>query len=150
MTMASDTALLRCRSCNALNRVPVKKLSQNPICGKCKALLDFPFQSVSATAASFDQELASWLETALVVFWAKENELWRSVDSAVADIAFSQAGKLKVIKVDAAAEPGLVQDYSIQTEPTFLAFREGKQVGRLDGAPRNAVELLPWVQGLMN
>lgn len=149
MTMASDTALLRCRSCNALNRVPVKKLSQNPICGKCKALLDFPFQSQSATSASFDQELASWLETALVVFWAKENELWRSVEHTVADIAFSQAGKLKVIKVDAASEPGLVQLFSIQAEPTFLAFRDSKQIGRLDGAPRNAAELLPWVQALI-
>jgi thioredoxin 2 len=148
--MAFDTALLRCKSCNSLNRVPVKKLSQNPICGKCKALLDFPFQSVSATTASFDQELASWLETALVVFWAKENELWRMVEPAVADIAFSQAGKLKVIKVDAGAEPGLIDRLSIQTEPTFLAFRDGKQIGRLDGAPRNAAELLPWVRGFMN
>ena len=150
MTMAIDTALLRCRSCNALNRVPVKKLSQNPICGKCKALLDFPFQSVSATAESIGQELASWLETALVVFWAKKNDLWRSVESTVADIAFSQAGRLKVIKVDSVAEPGLVQSYSIQAEPTFLAFRDGKQIGRLDGAPRNASELLPWVQGFMS
>lgn len=148
--MASDTALLRCRSCNALNRVPVKKLSQNPICGKCKALLDFPFQSVSATAVSLAQELANWLETALVVFWTGENELWKTVEHAVADIAFSQAGRLKVIKVDAAAEPGLARDHSIQTEPTFLVFREGKQIGRLDGAPRNAAELLPWIKAFMS
>ena len=59
----SDTAMLRCRSCNALNRVPVRKLTQNPICGKCKSLLDFPFQAMATTTASFDDELSSWLET---------------------------------------------------------------------------------------
>jgi thioredoxin 2 len=147
--MASDTALLRCKSCNALNRVPVKKLSQNPICGKCKALLDFPFQAVTATAASFDQELASWLETVVVAFWSKGNDLCKTVEAAVANIAFSQAGRLKVIKVDIDTEPALAQLFSIQTAPTFLAFRDSKQVARLDGAPREANELTQWVQASM-
>jgi len=147
--MASDTALLRCRSCNALNRVPVKKLAQNPICGKCKALLDFPFQAMTATTASFDQELSTWLETALVVFWAKENELWKKMEPAIANIAFAQAGKLKVIKVDFDAEPGIALLFSIQAAPAFLTFRENKQVGRLDGAPREATELTQWVKAYL-
>ena len=148
--MANDTALLRCRSCKALNRVPVKKLAQNPICGKCKALLDFPFKAVTATAASFDQELASWLETLLVVFWAKGNDLWKKIEPAVADIAFAEAGRLKVIKVDLDAEPGLALLFSIQIAPTFLTFRDSKQLGRLDGAPREASELAQWVQASMS
>jgi thioredoxin 2 len=147
--MANDTALLRCRSCNALNRVPVKKLAQNPLCGKCKALLDFPFQAVTATAASFDQELSSWLETVLVVFWAKGNDLWKKIEPVVADIAFAQAGRLKVIKVDIDAEPGLALLFSIQAAPTFLTFRDSKQVARLDGVPREASELTQWVQASM-
>jgi thioredoxin 2 len=147
--MASDTALLRCRSCNALNRVPVKKLSQNPICGKCKALLDFPFQAVTATAASFDRELSSWLETVVVAFWSKSSDLCKTVEAAVANIAFSQAGRLKVIKVDIDAEPALAQLFSIQTAPTFLSFRDSKQVARLDGAPREANELAQWIQASM-
>jgi len=147
---SSDTSLLRCRACNALNRVPVKKLSQNPICGKCKALLDFPFQAVTATSASFDNELSTWLETVLVAFWSKGNDLCKSVDTAVANIAFAQAGRLKVIKVDLDAEPNLAQLFSIQIAPTFLTFRDAKQVGRLDGAPRDPQELFPWVQGYMS
>ena len=144
--MANDSALLRCRSCNALNRVPAKRLSQNPICGKCKALLDFPFQVMNATAASFDQELASWFETALVVFWDKESPLFKTVDPTVADIAFSRAGKLKVLKVNVDAEPGLALLFSVQVSPTVIAFRNSKQLGRLDGAPRESAELVPWVE----
>jgi thioredoxin 2 len=147
--MANDTALLRCRSCNALNRVPVKKLAQNPLCGKCKALLDFPFQAVTATAASFDQELSSWLETVLVVFWAKGNDLWKKIEPVVADIAFAQAGKLKVLKVDADAEPGLALLFSVQASPVFIAFRDSKQLGRLDGIPREASDLVQWVQAYL-
>lgn len=144
--MANDSALLRCRACNALNRVPAKRLSQNPICGKCKALLDFPFQSVNATAASFDQELSSWFETALVVFWDKESALFRTIDPVVADIAFTRAGKLKVLKVNVDAEAGLALLFSVQVSPTFIAFKNSTQLGRLDGAPRESSELVKWVE----
>ena len=144
--MANDSALLRCTDCNALNRVPAKRLSQNPICGKCKALLDFPFQAMNATAASFDQELSSWFETALVVFWDKQSALFKTIAPAVADIAFSRAGKLKVLKVDVDAEPGLALLFSVQVSPTFIAFRNSKQLGRMDGTPRESAELLQWVE----
>jgi len=144
--MANDSALLRCKTCNALNRVPAKRLSQNPICGKCKALLDFPFQAMNATAASFDQELSSWFETALVVFWDKQSALFKTIAPAVADIAFSRAGKLKVLKVDVDAEPGLALLFSVQVSPTFIAFRNSKQLGRMDGTPRESAELVQWVE----
>jgi thioredoxin 2 len=144
--MANDSALLRCKTCNALNRVPAKRLSQNPICGKCKALLDFPFQAMNATAASFDKELSSWFETALVVFWDKESALFKTIGPAVADIAFSRAGKLKVLKVDVDAEPGLALLFSVQVSPTFIAFRNAKQLGRMDGTPREFAELVQWVE----
>ena len=144
--MANDSALLRCKTCNALNRVPAKRLSQNPICGKCKALLDFPFQAMNATAASFDQELSSWFETALVVFWDKQSALFKTIAPAVADIAFSRAGKLKVLKVDVDAEPGLALLFSVQVSPTFIAFRNSKQLGRLDGTPRESAELVQCVE----
>ena len=144
--MANDSALLRCTDCNALNRVPAKRLSQNPICGKCKALLDFPFQAMNATAASFDQELASWFETVLVVFWDKQSALFKVIAPAVADLAFSRAGKLKVLKVDVDAEPGLALLFSVQVSPTFIAFRNSKQLGRLDGTPRESAELVQWVE----
>jgi thioredoxin 2 len=148
--MANDSALLRCRSCNALNRVPAKRLSQNPICGKCKALLDFPFQAMNATAASFDQELSSWFETALVVFWDKESALFKTIDPTVADIAFSRAGKLKVLKVDVDAEPGLALLFSVQVSPTFIAIRNSKQLGRMDGTPRESAELVQWVESFLS
>jgi thioredoxin 2 len=148
--MANDSALLRCTDCNTLNRVPAKRLSQNPICGKCKALLDFPFQAMNATAASFDQELASWFETALVVFWDKESALFKAIGPAVADIAFSRAGKVKVLKVDVDAEPGLALLFSVQVSPTFIAFRNAKQLGRMDGAPREAAELVQWVERFLS
>ena len=148
--MANDSALLRCKTCNALNRVPAKRLSQNPICGKCKALLDFPFQMVNATAASFDQELATWFETALVVFWDKQSVLFKTIEPVVADIAFSRAGKLKVLKVDVDAEPGLALLFSVQVSPTFIAFRNAKQIGRMDGTPREPAELVPWVERFLS
>jgi len=41
-TTSIDAALIRCQSCSAINRVRVKRLRENPLCGKCKNLLDYP------------------------------------------------------------------------------------------------------------
>ena len=147
--MATDSALLRCRSCSTLNRVPVRRLSHNPICGRCKTLLDFPFLPVSVTGASLDQEISTWLETVLIEFWTKDCALCRTVDPSVSDIAFSRAGKLKVLKVDVEAEAGLADLYSVQATPTFITFRNGRQLARLDGAPRESSELMKWVDESM-
>jgi len=105
---------------------------------------------MNATAASFDQEISSWFETALIVFWDKESALFKSIDPTVADIAFSRAGKLKVLKVDVNTEPGLALLFSVQVSPTFIAFRNSKQLGRMDGVPREAAELVQWVERFLS
>ena len=148
--MVNDSALLRCKTCNALNRVPAKRLRSNPICGKCKALLDFPFQAMNATSASFDQELSSWFETVLVVFWDKQSALFKTMDPAVADIAFSRAGRLKVLKVDMDAEQDLAKRFSVQASPTFIALQNAKQLGRMDGVPKASAELVKWMEQFLS
>jgi thioredoxin 2 len=138
--------MIRCSSCNALNRVPVKRLKENPICGKCKNLLDFPMSSVKVAADSFDREMAAWPETVLAYFWSKNCDMCRSVDSVVDDIAFLRAGRIKVLKVDADADASLALSFSVRSTPTFLVFRNHSQIARLDGVPRDKIELLHWIE----
>jgi thioredoxin 2 len=149
-TTIIDAALIRCQSCTAINRVPVKRLKHNPLCGKCKALLDFPMKPVDATASTLDSELATWPETVLVAFWSKECSASKTADAVMSDIAFLRAGRLKVIKVDFDAEPSLALLHSISATPSFIMLRNRVQIARLDGIPKDKVELIQWVETYLN
>ena len=49
----SDTILVVCPHCHAPNRVPLARLSEAPVCGRCKRAL-FDAQPVALDAASFE------------------------------------------------------------------------------------------------
>ncbi len=142
----NDSVILRCNACGAMNRVPVKRLSQNPLCGKCKALLDFPLKPVPVTAATFEKELAEWPEALLIMFCSERSADCKEVSPAVDDLAFFRAGQLKVLKLDIDTEPGIALLYNVHISPTLIALRSGQQVGRLEGAPKEQSELSQWIK----
>ena len=142
----TDTVILRCKTCETMNRVPVKRLSQNPLCGNCKALLDFPFKPIPVTSADFEQEMASWPEALLVMFCSRSSEDCKPVDAAAEDIAFFRAGRIKVLKVDIDSDASLALLYAVHITPTLIALRSGQQLGRLEGAPKEQNELTQWIK----
>jgi thioredoxin 2 len=141
-----DAVILRCAKCGAMNRVPVKRLTQNPLCGKCKALLDFPLKPVTVTSATFEKEMSEWPEALLIMFCSARNDDCKDVAPAVEDIAFFRAGRFKVLKLDIDADPGIALLYAVHITPTLIAFRNGRQLGRLEGAPRESSELTQWIK----
>lgn len=143
---SAEAAIILCKSCNAVNRVPAKRLKENPLCGKCKALLDFPMSPVKITEESFDRETATWPEAVLVFFWARGCELCRTVESVVEDIAFLRAGRIKVLKADVDAVPLLFHRFDIRSTPAFIVFRNNAPIARLEGVPREKRELLQWIE----
>ncbi len=145
-TPRTEAALVRCAGCGAVNRVPVKRLKENPLCGKCRNLLDFPVSGVKATAETFDRELTTWPETVLAFFRAPDCPDCGLVESVLDDIAFLRAGLIKVLKIDLATEPSLALLYSVRTAPVLLVFRNRARIARLDGAPRDKRELMPWIE----
>lgn len=143
--MTSEPVLLRCTSCRTLNRVPADKLSARPVCGNCKTPLEFPRFPVTATAATFDHEVFDWPEYALVEFWAKWCGYCRVIEPVVNDLASWRAGRLKVIRIDIDLEPDLGRRYVVRATPTFILFKNGTQIGRMDGAPKEKIHLVQWV-----
>ncbi|MDA8101294.1 MAG: thioredoxin domain-containing protein [Nitrospiraceae bacterium] len=140
-----SSVILRCPSCRTLNRVPQEKLSGHPHCGQCRNVITFPTRPVNATAASFDREVSDWPEAVFVEFWSVTCGYCRMVEPVVNDIAAWRAGRLKVLKVDIQAEFSLAQRYSVMATPTFILFKNGQQVDRIDGAPREKIDLVAWV-----
>ncbi len=143
--MPNGSVLLRCAECKALNRVPAEKLSAHPVCGQCRKSLDFPRTALTATEATLDHEIFDWPEYALLEFWAKWCGYCRMVEPVVNDIASWRAGRLKVVRVDVDAEPTLARRFTVKATPTFILFRNGTQVARMDGAPKEKLDLVQWI-----
>lgn len=150
-TTSADAALILCQSCSAINRVPVKRLRENPLCGNCKNLLDYPMKALKATAATYEKEVSSWPESVLVLFSSKASCAdCRIAEAVMDDVAFLRTGRLKVLKVDVEADPSLALPYSVVATPTFIMLRNGMQVARLDGIPREKTELHHWIELHLN
>ncbi len=142
----ADSVNLRCSACGAMNRVPVKRLGQNPLCGNCRVLLDFPLKPIKATSATFEQERDSWPEALLVMFCSQSMADCKEMEPVVEDLAFFRAGRLKILKIDIDADPSVALPYAVHITPTLLAFRGGQQLGRLEGAPKEGSELDLWIR----
>jgi thioredoxin 2 len=61
-------------------------------------------------------------------------------------VARENAGKLIVLKVNSDHAPALSSRYAIQSIPTFLVFREGREAARQVGLPQPAA-LERWITG---
>jgi thioredoxin 2 len=147
--MSNGPIILRCNACRTLNRVPNEKFSSMPVCGQCKTPLAFPRTPVTATAAGFEREIFDWPEYALLEFWAKWCGYCRMVEPVVNDLASWRAGRLKVVRIDVDVEPVLARRFTVKATPTFILFRNGTQIARLDGAPKEKLELVQWLDQFM-
>ena len=147
--MASSSVILRCPSCRTLNRVPADKLANSPLCGTCKTGLRFPAAPINATTATFDREVNDWPGAVLVEFWSTTCGYCKMVEPVVNDIARWKAGRLKVIMVDVMSELPLAQRFQAMATPTFVLLRNGQQLARIDGAPREKIDLVRWVEQVL-
>jgi len=147
--MTDTSVLIRCNTCRTLNRVPADKLSSHPVCGQCKTPLSFPRTPVVGTASNFEHEIFDWPEYALLEFWARWCGYCRMAEPVVNDLADWRAGRLKIVKVDVDAEQALARRFMVKATPTFVLFKNGVQVARLDGAPKEKIELVQWLDSVM-
>jgi thioredoxin 2 len=137
--------LLRCSSCGTLNRVPAEKVSERPLCGKCKNRLAFPDRPVFATFSNFDREVLEWPSYVLVEFFDEWCFYCQQIAPELERLAAKRQGQLKIVKVDMKKDPVLALRFDARGAPTFLLFRAGRQLARLDGSPGDVNALEEWI-----
>ena len=103
-----------------------------------------------ATDETFDETVLQSELPVLVDVWAEWCGPCHWLEPVLGQIASEQEGKLRIVKVDADANPGLVRRYGTMSLPSLLLFRDGVERTRLIGAMpkrRLLAELTPFLEG---
>jgi len=141
--MSQENIILKCDRCGTKNRIPVTRIHEGPICGKCKSPLKAggPGTPIDVTDKTFNTEVISYPGVVLVDCWAPWCGPCRMVAPVLDQIAEEYSGRVKIAKLNVDENPKTSSQYGIQNIPTMLIFRNGNQVEKLVGAlPKQEIE----------
>lgn len=146
---ASAVELLRCSQCGTPNRVPLAKIRQGlrPRCGKCKAPLASSVRAapgagasagsghpVTVTDANFAHTVESSPVPVLLDLWAPWCGPCRVIAPVIEQLATELADRIRVGKLNVDENPATAARFGVQSIPTLLVLRGGREVDRLVGA----------------
>jgi len=98
----------------------------------------------SITEDNFKQEVESHAGRVLIDFYTPTCPPCRAFAPTLEQIAAEQAGKLKVVKVDASVEGELASEFGITAVPTFVLLDSGTKKAQLTGA-RSKKDFEKWL-----
>lgn len=88
---------------------------------------------VAVSDNSFQSEVVESQEPVLVDFWAEWCGPCRMIAPVLEKIADDYAGNLKIVKLDVDNNQRSAMKFGVQSIPTMILFKDGKEVERLIG-----------------
>ncbi len=122
-----------CPHCKEINKVPKKDSYKKANCGKCKqSLLDN--KVVELNIDTIDDVIVNSDTPIIVDFWAPWCGPCKMMAPTFSSVASNYPLKTLFTKVNTENEPELGRRFNIQSIPTLIIFKDGKEVERVSGA----------------
>ena len=128
-----ENLFIVCLACDAVNRVPLAKLTDKPKCGQCGAPM-FDVRPASPAGERLLRQIERTSIPLLIDFWAD----WCGPCKAMAP-QFERAAamlepRIRLLKVDIDQSPDLASRFSIRSVPTLLLLKDRNEIARKSGA----------------
>ena len=135
---------ISCPNCTVTNRIPTERLTDAPVCGKCKKPL-FQGKVAELTAANVATTINHNQIPVLVDCWAPWCGPCRSFAPVFEQAAKEFEPKIRLAKLNTEQENNVAARWNIRSIPTLILFKQGKEFARVSGA-LSASQLTQWLQ----
>src|SRR6185295_4714743 len=103
-------------------------------CGRCKRPLTGAAAPVKVTDATFATEVEQSSLPVVVDLWAAWCGPCRTLEPVIAELADEMAGRVRFAKLNVDENPATASRFRVQSIPTLLVLRGGREIDRIVGA----------------
>ena len=140
----ADSTHIVCPQCGQINRVLTPRLADAPRCGRCKQRL-FTGRPVHLNQQSFDRFIEGSDLPVVVDFWAAWCAPCKMMAPGFERAAAALEPEVVLAKLDTEEAPQVARRLGIQSLPTLVVFKRGRETARQAGAmPQSRIE--HWVR----
>lgn len=135
MPSADQSLITKCQHCGTKNRVSrLATAEKRAVCGRCRRELPIvETKPIVVTDANFDTVVTASELPVLLDLWAAWCGPCRLIAPVIESVAGRLAGRVLVGKLDVDANPATSARFGVQSIPTLLVLKNGREVDRMVG-----------------